>query len=293
MRPRADRRIFGQGNNVKDDESMNEAKARLDSGNLHGAVQSAINLVKAKPTDVSARTFLFELSLFTGDWDRASRQLDAIGHTDPATMIGSLIYRQNIEAEKKRQRLFSDGLKPEFLADAPDYVYGLLHAANRLREGNTGEAREILDKVEEDRPAITCKINGIYATDFRDYNDLTMCVLEALIKDTYVWIPFEHIVRLDFEKPKTLRDLFWMQAKVETINGTGGDIFVPALYANSYKNNNPDAQLGRMTDWRAAGDEIFVGEGLRMFWLDGEERAILELEEIEFDSLAETSDSVS
>ena len=67
-------------------------------------------------------------------------------------MIGTLIYRQALEAEKKREQVFSEGLKPEFLADPPDYVYGLLMANNQLRAGNVAEARATIDKIEEDRP---------------------------------------------------------------------------------------------------------------------------------------------
>lgn len=262
---------------------MNEAKAQLDAGNLNGAIEAAIQAVKSKPTDFQTRTFLFELSLFSGDWERAERQLDAIGQMDATTMVGSLIYRQCIEAERKRARYFSDSLKPEFLSTPPDYVYGLLTANNRLREGKAAEAQEILDKVEEERPAFACRVNGDAKEDFRDYNDLTMCVLEVIIKDSYLWIPFEEIVNLEITKPKSLRDLFWLQAKMETTNGTNGEIFIPTLYANSWKHDNDQVRLGRMTDWRDLGGEIFIGEGQKIFFIEGADRPILEFEKIEFE----------
>ena len=260
---------------------MNEAKAQLDAGNLSGAVEAALNVVKAKPTDVSARIFLFELACFAGDWERADKQLDVVGHQENNAMIGSLIYRQTLQAERNRLGLFSDGQKPEFIMSPPDYVIGLLAANNRLREGNLAEAREILDQVEEQRPAFACKINGEAATDFRDYNDLTACVFEVIVKDTYVWLPIEQVEKIEFIAPKSLRDLFWIQAKVETTNGTNGEMFFPALYANSFKSDNDQIRLGRMTDWRDAGNEIFVGEGMRMFWFDGKDKPILEINEIE------------
>lgn len=260
---------------------MNEAKTLLDEGNLNGAIESALQAVKSKPTDAAARTFLFELSCFAGDWARADKQLDVVGHQDPVTMIGTLIYRQALEAEKKRERCFSEGLKPEFLADPPDYVYGLLTANNRLREGNAAEARELIDKIEEERPAFAANINGQEVEDFRDYNDLTSCVLEVIIKDSYVWVPFEQIVKITFNEPKTLRDLFWMQAKLETLNGTNGEVMIPSLYAGSYKNSNDQVRLGRMTDWREMGEDIYGGEGLKLFWIDGADKPIFEVKKIE------------
>ncbi|MCU0239005.1 MAG: tetratricopeptide repeat protein [Pyrinomonadaceae bacterium] len=261
----------------------NEAKAQLDAGDLGGAIQTALNVVKANPTNISARIFLFELSLFSGDWERAERQLDTIGLQDANAMIGSLTYRLCIEAERKRQKLFSNGLKPEFLQSPPDYIYGLFGAVNRVREGKLAEAREILDKVEEQRPAFACKVNGTDAEDFRDYNDLTSCVLEAFVKDSYVWIPFEEIVQIEFEKPKSLRDLFWLQAKIETSDGSNGEMFIPTLYVNSFKNDNDQIRLGRMTDWLDLGEDLYAGEGMKTFFINGESRGILELEKVEFE----------
>jgi type VI secretion system protein ImpE len=261
---------------------MNEAKTQLDAGDLQGAMEAVLSVVKKNPTDVQARTFLFELACFAGDWERAEKQLDVIGHQNNNALIGSLIYRQNLKAERDRLRLFSDSQKPEFMMSPPDYVVGLLMANNRLREGNAAEARRLLDEAENQRPAFACKINGEEAEDFRDYNDLTSCVFEVIVKDTYVWLPIEQVERIEFSAPKSLRDLFWIQGKVETTNGTNGEMFFPALYANSFKSDNDQIRLGRMTDWRDAGSEIFIGEGMRMFWSDGRDKPILELNEIEF-----------
>jgi type VI secretion system protein ImpE len=261
---------------------MEEAKRLLAENNLNGAIDAALQIVKAKPTDVTARIFLFELSCYSGDWSRAERQLDAIGHQDPNAMIGSLIYRQCLEVEKKREKLFSDGLMPEFIMPPPQYVMESIYALNRIREGNIAEAREVLDKVEEDRPAFACQVNGEEVEDFRDYNDLTSTVLEVIIKDTYIWLPLEQIEKLTISEPKSLRDLFWLQAEMETVNGTNGEIMIPTLYANSYRNANDQIKLGRMTDWKDLGHDLYVGEGMKSFWMNGTDRPIIELRKILF-----------
>ncbi len=128
---------------------MDEAKRLLDEGNLTGAIEALLNFVRSNPTDIPARIFLFELSCYSGVWDRADKQLDVIGHQDPNAMLGALIYRQNFKAERDRMRYFSDSLQPGILAPPPKYVEDLIRANNRLREGNTAEARAILDSVEE------------------------------------------------------------------------------------------------------------------------------------------------
>ncbi len=261
---------------------MNEAKSQLDAGNLHEAVRLALESVKAKPTDVTARTFLFELSCFSGDWERAVKQLDVIGQQDVNAMIGAQIFKQNFMAERDRIKYFEDGLMPECLIEPPKYVEKLLVANNYVREGNIADARKVLDEVEEERPAFECSVNGQKVSDFRDYNDLTMCVFEAIVKESYAWLPFEHVTRIEFIPPKSLRDLYWLQTEVTMVNGTKGEMFLPALYSGSSKSENDQVRLGRMTDWRELGEDLYLGEGTKMFWFDGEHRSILDLKDIEF-----------
>lgn len=261
---------------------MNDAKLQLDAGNLGAAVEAALRLVKTNPTDETARTFLFELSCYAGDWERAEKQLEVIGHQDTNAMIGALIYRQNFHAERNRMKLFADGLSPEFMGHKPPHIADLLDAVNRVREGSLVEARAALDKVEEERPAYKCEVNGEGFSDFRDYNDLTMCVFETIHKDSYMWLPFEEVSSISFFKPKTLRDLYWIQAEVALKNGIEGEMFFPALYSGTWKSDNDQVRLGRMTDWREVGDEVFVGEGTKLFWMDGRDKSILDITSIKF-----------
>jgi type VI secretion system protein ImpE len=262
---------------------MNDAKSQLDAGNLSAAVASALNVVKANPTNDTARRFLFELSCFSGDWERAEKQLDVIGHQDADAMVGSMIYKQNFKAERDRIKLFADGLRPETAMPLPGYVEDLLKANALMRDGKTAEARALFDQIEEKRPAFPCTVNGEHFSDFRDYNDATMCVFEILVKDTYVWLPMEQVRTVKFLERKSLRDVFWPQAEVEMINGTSGEMFFPSLYVNSWKHDDDSIRLGRSVDWRDAGDDIFVGEGSKLFWMDGQGRSILDIQTIEFD----------
>jgi type VI secretion system protein ImpE len=261
---------------------MNDAKLHLDRGNLNAAVESALGLVKSNPTVYSARAFLFELSLFSGDWDRADRQLDVIGHQDANAAIGSLIYRQNLSAERDRIKFYTEGLRPETPETPTDYVNDLFAANDLIREGKTAEARELLDKVEEERPPFPCTINGESFSDIRDYNDPTMCVFEAIVKDSYVWLPFSSLKSIKFLERKSLRDIYWRQAEFELTNGTNGELFLPSLYVNTWKSADDQIRLGRSVDWREAGDDIFIGEGTRIYTMDGKDKPILEIETIEY-----------
>ena len=91
---------------------MSSATELLKGGQLLEAVKQATQEVKAKPTDVSARTLLFELLCFSGELDRAEKQLEVLGQQSPAAELGVQVYRNNLQAERDRRKLF--GLKHRF-----------------------------------------------------------------------------------------------------------------------------------------------------------------------------------
>ena len=262
---------------------MNDAKLLLDSGNLKGAVDAALALVKSNPTNEAARIFLFELSCFAGNWERAEKQLEVIGHQDTVAMVGSKIYQQNFKAERDRINFFENGTRPETAMKAPEYVEDLIKANELIRLGKTGEARLLLDQVDVNRPAFKCTVNGEGFSDLRDYNDTTMCVFEVIIKDSYVWLPFEQVEAIEFFERKSLRDVYWPQGKFELTNGTSGELFFPSLYVNTWKSDDDLIRLGRSVDWRDLGDEIYAGEGARIYTMDGKDKSILDIKSIEFD----------
>jgi type VI secretion system protein ImpE len=263
---------------------MSTAKELLAAGRLDAATEELASNVKANPNALQQRIFLFELLLFAGDWRRAEQQLDVIGQQSAETSLGVQTYRDNLEAERSRSYLFAEGRRPHFIADVPDYINLHLDAINRLREGNVGEARTILDRAEEERRAVGGKLNGQPFSDLRDYNDLLGPVLECIVQGQYTWIPFEQISQLEIDPPKQLRDLFWTPARIETREGTSGEIYIPALYEGSSSHPDNQVKLGRMTDWKDLGEGIYRASGLRLFLIDGEDKSLLESGKIEFDS---------
>jgi type VI secretion system protein ImpE len=264
---------------------MTQAKALLDAGKLGEAIEELTREVRAHPADASLRTFLFEVLCFAGEWDRAEKQLDAIAHQTVKTEVGAQVYRNNLKAERDRQKLYSDGLHPHFLNEPPGYVDLHLAAINRLREGSLAEARETLDRAEEQRPALSGTFNGTPFEDFRDWDDVLGPVLEVIFNGQYTWLPFEQITRMEIGAPKTLRDLMWTSARVQARDGTIGEVYIPALYAGSHQSQNDQVRLGRMTDWKRVSDDLSLAVGLRLFLVDGEDKSLFEARSVEFEPL--------
>jgi type VI secretion system protein ImpE len=76
----------------------------------------------------------------------------------------------------------------------------------------------------------------------------------------------------------------WIPATLESHYGPVGDVFLPVLYASSNEHPDDRVRLGRMTDWKVAGKGPTLGVGQRLFFIDGQDRAMLEVRDIEFEA---------
>ncbi|HEV7859681.1 MAG TPA: type VI secretion system accessory protein TagJ [Pyrinomonadaceae bacterium] len=261
---------------------MNEAKALLDAGQLTKAIEAATREVKAHPADVAGRTFLFELLLFAGDWERALKQLDVVAGQNAQSELGAQVYRNNIEAMRQRERLWSESLAPHFLSEPPAEVDMHLAAIKEWSAGRVPEAQALLDAAAEQRVPQAGRNDGLEFDDWRDADDLLAPVLELIIADKYAWLPFAHIKQIEFAPPRQLRDLVWCPVRVQTRQGTIGEMFAPALYEGSQKHADDLVRLGRMTDWQGDDEGPARAVGLRLFMADDEEKTIFETRRLEF-----------
>ncbi len=258
------------------------AKELFQAGKLNEAIEELLREVKANPNDEGRRTFLFELSCFVGDWERAERQLDVIGHQSAQAELGVMVYRANMNAEQERRRVFAEGVQPHFLREPPGYIDLHVAALGQISRGQLAEARATLDRAEEERPAIAGKFDGQDFQDFRDYDDRLGPVLELIVKDKYAWLPFEQIKLLEISPPKQLRDMIWASARIEALDGTVGEVYVPTLYPGTSDSENDQIRLGRMTDWKKVSEDLYSAVGQRLFLIDGGDRSLFEAKQIQF-----------
>lgn len=260
------------------------AKELFDAGNLTEAIKQLTEDVKASPRDLRSRIFLFELLCFAAEFQRAERQLDAIAQTSGEVNVemGVLVYRQLLEAESARRAVLSgSGRQPKFLSEPPAYVTLHLQALTKLKEDRPDEVENLLGESRRVRPPLKGQVDGKPFEDIRDCDDLLAPLLEGLIQKDYVWIPLEHVKQIDIQAPRTLRDLLWIPARVELRQQPLGEIFLPVQYYDSSRHPDDLVKLGRMTDWKAVGDETFVGAGQHMFLIDDEERSLLEIRKLD------------
>jgi type VI secretion system protein ImpE len=258
------------------------AEELLKAGHLSAAVEQLNQEVRSRPSDIQRRTFLFELLCFTGDCQRAQRQLDVLGHQSATAEIGVQVYRHILTAEQARQRLFSEGVQPNFLFPPPSYVHLHLEALQQLCNPQPAGAVALLDQSQRSQPPRTGILAGQPFTEWRDGDDLLAPFLEVIVHNQYVWLPFEQIKRLHITPPKRLRDLLWVPATLEAHAGPVGEVFLPVLYPDSHRHADGRVKLGRMTEWIDMGEGVTRGAGQHLFFIDGQDRGILEVQDIEF-----------
>jgi type VI secretion system protein ImpE len=257
-----------------------KAKELLDAGHLSAAIEQLNHEVRAHPTDTQGRTFLFELLCFAGDYQRAARQLEVLGHQSTTAEVGVQVYRNVLAAEEARQRLFTQGLCPHFLFPPPPYVPLHLEAINRLRDNQPAEARALLEQAERSRPQVAGRLAAQPFHDVRDSDALLAPFLEVFVHNQYVWLPWEQVQHLTVPAPQKLRDLLWLPAMLEAHAGAVGGVFLPVLYAGSSAHADDQVKLGRMTDWQDAGAGVVRGLGQHLLLLDENDQPLLEVREM-------------
>lgn len=252
------------------------------AGKLQQAIDAQTAEVKSAPADPAKRTFLFELLCFAGELDRAEKQLAVVAQGGHQAEWAVQVYTNILHAERSRRRLFSDGQKPEFLRDPPDYAHYHFEAINCLREDQHAEASELLRKSAEMWPTLQGERNGQPFQEFRDSDDVLAPFLEIIILRDYAWLALEHLQELEVMAPERPRDLIWAPARMVLTDGTQQRAYLPVLYPNTHEQPDEQLKLGRMTDWRAAEDGPVRGIGQRVFLADDEEVAVLEARHVTF-----------
>ena len=229
-------------------------KQLFQSGKLSEAITALGAELRDNPTDVQRRTFLFELLCFAGEYGRAEKHLNLLADQGPQAKLGAVLYFSSLHAERLRQEMFQKS----------DFPTGrTLLPAESIQGSLNGQS---FDSFEDGDPRIGTR-------------------LEVFAAGAYLWIPMEHIVSIEMEAPKRLRDLMWIPALVRTGPAFKekelGEVLLPAIAPLSYLEENPEIKLGRLTEWRESEDGP-LPVGCKPFLVDGDDVPILEIRKLEF-----------
>jgi len=231
-------------------------KELFKAGKVREAVQALTSHLRDHPSDTAQRTFLFELLCFSGEYARAEKQLAVLADGNPDKETGAIVYYAPLHAEKTRHEIFE---KKVFPSD---------HALSRPGS-----------------------LNGKPFSEIRDADPDIGARLEVFAAGSCVWIPFEHMASLEMGPPQRLRDTLWAPALVQagpSFRGMDlGEVLLPAIYPFSWKQDDENVWLGRITDWSADEQGREIPNGQKMLLVDGEEFPFLEIRSLQFEQPAD------
>jgi type VI secretion system protein ImpE len=232
-------------------------------GKLREAIKALGEELRSNPLDAKRRTFLFELLLFAGEFDRAEKQLDLLAGASADAAAGTLLYRSALHAERTRQAMFANHETPPSKEEA---VYGG-----------------------------TC--NGKNFSEISDSDPRIGANLEVFIAGSYTWIPIHYLRRLEIEPPKDLRDLVWARARVDTSSDFRlqelGEVLLPVICPLSSKHADESVHLGRESAWEP--DETYgeIPFGAKLILVDGVDVPLLELRTVTWSAPEKESQDAS
>ena len=231
---------------------MTTADQLFQEGRLRGSIEALGAELRKAPSDSRRRTFLFELLCFAGELDRADKQLELLSEGGQQHLLGALLYRAAIAAERARMEMYAS--KQYAAGSAPGPVSG--------------------------------EVNGAPAASIEDADPRVGARLEVFASGTCLWVPMEHIESLEIEAPRRLRDLLWIPAIIRAgrafRNLDLGQVLLPVLSPFSFRHADESVPLGRKTIWEVDEDGIEVPFGQRMLLVDGEEVPLLEIRNLRF-----------
>jgi type VI secretion system protein ImpE len=253
-------------------------------GRLSDAVSATTEAVRNNPTDIVPRSMLSELLCFTGDLERADKQLDAAAQVDPDSLVGASMLRHLIRSEMSRREVFDDGRVPEFLTRPSEAQQQRLKALMSLRGGDFDAATHAVSEAAENEPVVCGECNGTAFKGIRDLDDVLGPTIEVYTATgKYYWLSAEEVVSLEFSSVEHLSDMLWRAAEIETVGDVSGRVHIPALYHGSHESPDERTRIGRATEWVQQSDTAPVrGLGQRE-WLVGDDAvAITQINSIKF-----------
>jgi type VI secretion system protein ImpE len=246
------------------------------SGKLQEAIDAQGKAVKADPMNPEQRLFLFDLLAFAGDLERARLQIEAVNYGEVMHDLAVHMYRQLLDAEEWRRRVFRDGVPPLFLAEPPEHVRLRLETVQYWHDNQHEKARHTIQKAAACSRAVAGELNGKPFTALRDADDLFGPVLEVMEPNKYSWVPLEQIKSLTVKELRYRRDLIWLPVYLEVVNGPHADVFLPVLYPGSHEADDDQVKLGRVTRFVGPDEGPVRGLGAHDFDVDGNPICLVE-----------------
>ncbi|ARN56931.1 type VI secretion system accessory protein TagJ [Sedimentisphaera salicampi] len=234
--------------------------------------------LRKEPSDLSLRFLLFQLLMLLEDWEKAVSQMELISEIDSSKSALNWQYSACINSELLRKEIFEGRKKPLIMGEPSDWIGLLIEAVS-----DEGESFKLLaDSAYSKAQPASGTVNGESFDWIADCDSRLGPVFEIIAHGKYYWVEFDKIAVINVEQVAELKDLVWLNAKIELKNGGELSCVIPSRYPQTVQTQTPELILSRKTEWREILQPYYKGLGQKMFCTDSNEYALFDIEEIVF-----------
>jgi type VI secretion system protein ImpE len=262
------------------------AETSLRNGDPAAALALLQDEVRAQPSDVSLRVFLFQLLCVLGQWERALNQLTVATKLDAKVLAMAQTYGEAVRCEAIRRDVFAGRKSPMIFGQPDQWLALLIESLLVSGQGEPERSEQLRQRAFEEADTSSGSINGQRFEWIADADSRLGPVLEAVINGRYYWVPFARLSAMTVEEPEDLRDIVWMPAHLQFENGGESVALIPTRYPDS--ENAPDGliAMARKTIWEEMAPDAHRGLGQRILATDAGDVPLMDLRSLTVDPAA-------
>lgn len=257
----------------------------IKNGNPIAAKDALMALVRNDPANVNHRIFLFQLCCILGEYDRALNQLTVIGEMSDKALAMVQTYRELLQCEQLRLSVFRGEKSPLIFGQPEPWVGEIVESVKLHGQGKIDQAQALRLSAYSKLDSIAGTINDEPFEWIADADSRIGPLFEVIINGKYYWVPSSRISKITIEKPEDLRDFVWTPAQFTWTNEGQMVGFIPVRYPGSEVSEDGHIQLAKKTEWEQLLDDVYVGFGQRMLTTDTNDYALLDIRQINFETI--------
>lgn len=243
----------------------------IRNGKLADALEYCAQKLKDDPLNFDIRSAYTELLCVNGELEKADKQLDFMVTKSPELAVGAVNLRHLIRAEQARQDFYEGKAAPKLFheADELDEVFLQMHID--LREDDFKLATEKAATVE------SLRISTVNEplTAIRDIDDSLNPYLELLGTNGEFYLArFDEIEKFEVQPIESIVEQIWLRVEVTIKDGPVGTAHIPVVYPHS---KSEIEKLGQVTEWHEISEEMYLGRGMKMLFINDEAVLLSEL----------------
>ena len=259
---------------------MKKIHSLIREGKLADALSWCATQLQDEPLNFDIRSIYAELLCINGELEKADKQLDFMVQKNPEFAVGAVNLRHLIRAQQSRVDFYQGKGIPKLFheADELDTLFLKMHMA--LLEGEVDEAGKLAKEMELLRIETSQDSDSVV----RDLDDSLAPYLEVLGTNGEFYLAnFNEIEALKVEPNASLLESIWLRVEITIKNdGPSGTAHLPLVYANA---DTELEKLGQVSDWVDLKEELTIGKGMKMLFVNDEAITIPNLKINVFESV--------